>query len=539
MPPGNFDDGIQLVGAMLWLRGKTPNIDFYAVYPPLNVYLLGGMFRLLGESIVAYRALQTLAYAVTMAAFGCLCWRLPKALRLWTWLLLLALNNRIADLQPLTALMWSTLAATCVLSARSRARAAPAGAGSGLALQVAAGACLAALSWTRLNFGFYFASALAFDAALSFARDRSTLRASLQELAAVGCTAGVLLLAFWLGWGGSLASLLQQAVFQPAQNMIDYALAPVPRVLNLHGLVLILVNGLLVVALVPAWLALGSRRRVALLVATLVVLAAAFLVGAYKPTALPIFTGLLLLLLAASRLRGLELARDEWLALSWFTIQTHYTLSRPDGAHFFALFPSLSVLLAVSLAQRPAAARAGVIALTLCLFGGGAAYTGYVASRELAQRWQGVRAIGRLLETRDAALFSEQCGPGCAAYLTDPDEMAAAAFIRERTSESEAVYAGLLDHSRTVVNNMRSYWLMRRPAGTHHIMLVKRASTGEKNEREIVTDLQTNNVRWLLLWQGLPDKKADVSPSLVDSFIREHYKPHKRFGAFEVWERET
>src|SRR5215475_13389518 len=75
--PNVYDESLILTGAMRVAAGEVPHRDFYANYGPAQFYLLAGLFRLFGESVLVGRLfdltmkamLVTLIYRV-MSAYG-------------------------------------------------------------------------------------------------------------------------------------------------------------------------------------------------------------------------------------------------------------------------------------------------------------------------------------------------------------------------------------------------------------------------------------------------------------------------------------
>jgi len=53
--PSVYDEGLILTGAMRVAAGQIPYRDFYANYGPVQFYLLAGIFRFLGQSILVER----------------------------------------------------------------------------------------------------------------------------------------------------------------------------------------------------------------------------------------------------------------------------------------------------------------------------------------------------------------------------------------------------------------------------------------------------------------------------------------------------
>lgn len=65
--PTIYDEGLMLTGAMRVLAGQIPHRDFYAIYGPAQFYLLAGLFKVFGMSVLVER-LFDLAVKATLVA---------------------------------------------------------------------------------------------------------------------------------------------------------------------------------------------------------------------------------------------------------------------------------------------------------------------------------------------------------------------------------------------------------------------------------------------------------------------------------------
>ena len=66
--PGSFDEGIILTAAMRVVANQIPHRDFYALYGPAQFYILAGLFRLFGESILVERLYDLLSKALVVTS---------------------------------------------------------------------------------------------------------------------------------------------------------------------------------------------------------------------------------------------------------------------------------------------------------------------------------------------------------------------------------------------------------------------------------------------------------------------------------------
>jgi hypothetical protein len=66
--PNIYDEGIVLTASMRVAAGQLPHRDFYAIYGPAQFYILAGLYRLFGESILVERLLDLFFRALLVAS---------------------------------------------------------------------------------------------------------------------------------------------------------------------------------------------------------------------------------------------------------------------------------------------------------------------------------------------------------------------------------------------------------------------------------------------------------------------------------------
>lgn len=71
--PGMYDEAIMLTGAMRVAAGQVPHRDFYFIYGPAELYMLAGVFKLFGTSLLAERLVDlSIKASVVTAVFALL-----------------------------------------------------------------------------------------------------------------------------------------------------------------------------------------------------------------------------------------------------------------------------------------------------------------------------------------------------------------------------------------------------------------------------------------------------------------------------------
>ena len=88
-----FDPGVWLEESLRLARGETPYRDFFWQYPPLGLAAIGYPFRWIGASFsTAQVVLDVLSFGIVGLVFCLLGYLVPRALRVWTCLLVIAVG---------------------------------------------------------------------------------------------------------------------------------------------------------------------------------------------------------------------------------------------------------------------------------------------------------------------------------------------------------------------------------------------------------------------------------------------------------------
>src|ERR1700722_13958540 len=66
--PGMYDEGIVLTGAMRVAAGQIPHRDFYFIYGPAEIYILAGLFKVFGPSLLVERLFDLLIKALLVTS---------------------------------------------------------------------------------------------------------------------------------------------------------------------------------------------------------------------------------------------------------------------------------------------------------------------------------------------------------------------------------------------------------------------------------------------------------------------------------------
>ena len=171
-----FDEGLALQAARRVAQGQVPYRDFLWAYGPAQIYILGGLFKLFGTSLLQWRILRALVDgAVALAVFVLARREVGPRWALAAWLAAATVMAQPRTANPFAVAFLFTLLALIVAT----------GGGSPRRRLVGAALLTAAAAAFRLDFAGYAAASVAM---VLFLRDRP-VRAATYVGATVGLTA--------------------------------------------------------------------------------------------------------------------------------------------------------------------------------------------------------------------------------------------------------------------------------------------------------------------------------------------------------------
>jgi hypothetical protein len=123
------------------------------------------------------------------------------------------------------------------------------------------------------------------------------------------------------------------------------------------------------------------------------------------------------------------------------------------------------------------------------------------------------------------------------------DELKATEFVRRRTTPSTRIFVSVQDHSIPFANDVRAYWLSERLPAVTYVNLDLALTSGERVQRDIISQLQKNHTEWAILYdakgslmQPWYDKQPPGSKAL-DDFLAAQFQEAARFGRYLVMNR--
>ncbi len=517
-PVDLYDECLPLVHARLLRQGAEPFGDFFMMYPALPDRLLAWIFGWTGESVLAVRFFYLAVTAVlTAGVFLFFRAREGSALRAAAWTALFLAATGAHFERP--SWPWFAAALGSVLCYVTAAPEEKGRTGPARAALACAGALAGLAFCGRVGFGLYaLAACLLAEISARRARGAALLAVSFAVPAA-----------FVFAGAGSLREAFLWNFIHPLLHVAPLRfVTPPPEA--------------------AAWIAFPFlwwvlRERAAGPAAGLAALfgAAAFtLAGSpaerWVPALSPLVAGAILFLWHRAGERG----RETDLALLLFhAFFLNYYLYRADAPHGYPLGVS-AVFLALTFVPR-GAALPGPVLVAAAVLVTAVSTAPPVLARDAARGLRSVRQIGALLRSGDAAALESGRPPLVRELYPDPREHDAVRAARSLTRPDEAVYVGLLDHSRGFVPNVRVTWLLDRPPGARTLIFDPGFADTEAFERLTARDLEERNVSTLLLWKGA-QKDADFwrrdhkGSEYLDRAIRRRYRRAGFFGEdFEIF----
>jgi len=115
-------------------------------------------------------------------------------------------------------------------------------------------------------------------------------------------------------------------------------------------------------------------------------------------------------------------------------------------------------------------------------------------------------------------------------------------YVRAHTAPGETVFFGNARHDLIFINDLLAYFLADRPSPTRYAELHPGLATTVPVQQAIVADLAEKDVRWVVTRRGFESKEPNASGvssgvTLLDDYIRTHYRPETTFGPYQVWQR--
>jgi hypothetical protein len=508
-PLNFYDEGFAVFNPVRVLNGELPYRDFWAIYPPGQLFSLAGVYKILGVSLLASRVYDTwvrfaLVIAVFLVARKITTSWLAYSAALVATLMMASVGFYGYAVYP--ALAWGIFALWCALKFGETGRP---------RWLVLAGVLMGVSTFFRWDIGLYGVIGLtaalllrqfigAWRAGQSFYRSAgSGLKIASWLLLPAG--AAILILYGWVSLKSGLGNVWSQVVWFPARQLHDVRWLAYPR-------------------LVPAVAKLSDWW------------------DSYSPwmdwlrfyLPLTVYALAIVYLGHAFLIRRIELDNRRFgiLAAALFGLLTFaQALSRYDYIHalptgVFAFLVVVGLVYQALCASKATHLRIAILVLA-----------------------PGILAV-YFASTVNSYLLTMDHWPPWGCYSTFPpascayigeNRQRAVEYLQSRTQTHEPVYVGNQRHDMVFVSDVSFYFLAGRPSVTRYSELHPGVTTTRPVQLEIIRELETQQAPFLVLvdiWLSQEPNDSALSSGVtdLDEYIRANYRPAAQFGEFQIWQ---
>jgi hypothetical protein len=521
--PGMYDEGIVLTGAMRVAVGQVPHRDFYFIYGPAEAYILAGLFKIVGPSLLAERLFDLLIKALIVTTVYALassyCRRsIALFVSIVTALWLFGLNEYGLAITPVSLL---NLIGSILILPAFRGRVS-------MRRMLAAGAVAGMASLFRYDTGVALLGIHACVLAIAICLRTKGLPNRLRGFATT----------FWpylLGFAGltvmpalyylsvaPLAPLLQDIIVFPHRYYFHGRNLPFPPI-SWRGLENLGIYLPLAIAGLSLYVLIDRRSRTAST-------GEASAEGVARERGWQAFLITFGLLLVVMYLKGVVRVAP---------IQM-----------YLAIVPSL-LMIAVLFQHQSAFTRAIRISIGCLMWLSLIAATWsalhlirleYLDHDSVAQR---ILPFARYASPDTPAGWCETKNPLTVGFcfLPEDDRIRAIEFITSHTLAGQSLYSGLSKHDRIFANDNIFYFATQRLPATRWSHFDPGLQNRYEIQMQMVHELQQNAPPYIALDSefDLVREPNDSSKSsgvmLLDNYIQEEYQPIETFGTMSVWRR--
>jgi hypothetical protein len=521
--PGMYDEGIVLTGAMRVVAGQVPYRDFYFIYGPAEIYILAGLFKLFGPSLLAERLfdllIKGLVVTTVYAVASSYCRRsIALFASVVTALWLFGLNEYGLAVTPVSLL--NLIGSFLILPAfRERVS---------IRRMLAAGAVSGMAFLFRYDTGVALIGIHACVLAIAVCLQTKGLSNRLRAFATLfwPYLAGVALLtvvpALYYLSVAPLAPLLQDIIFFPSKYYFRGRNLPFPGISwrELENLGIYLPPAIVALSLYALFY---RRSRTA-------GTAAASVEGLSTEPGWQGFLVTFGLLLVVMYLKGVVRVAP---------IQM-----------YLAIVPSL-LIIAVLFQHQSAFPR--LIRLSIgCLM-----WLSLIAATWSALHLVRLESLAHYSVAQRIWPFARHTPPGTAAewckttnpltagfcFLPEDDRIHAIEYISSHTLPGQSLYSGLRKHDRIVANDNLIYFATHRLPATRWSHFDPDLQNRYEIQMQMVRELEQSAPPYIALDSEFDavrepnDSSTSSGVTLLDDFIQKEYQPSETFGMVSVWRR--
>lgn len=511
-----YDEGIFVCDAARVLNGDIPYRDFVTVYPPAQFFVLAGVFRLFGASVVVERAwsvfmLCLLSFTVYLAARK----SLPFGLSLTAWWITVTWVDafRVFASPVPSAVLFSLLSSFCLLNFLSRGQKAwltLAGLSAGVATLFRHDLGLYTFVSGTLVLALYVLTNLTSRQMRPLERFWKAVRGGIPY--ALGGASVLFPAAAWLISVVPLADLWYDLVIYPVKVYPKVRALPFPRPLPnpVH-----LFTG----ALSPFSYAGQALNRAPFY----------FPVGMYVAAA--VWLGV--------RIRN---RRDDlrqirvWSAILFLLLGLAFfnqARIRSDFAHLLPTFIPAVLLFATLLSEVPKTGRLRSALWVLAVLAGVSVLLNPVRGKACL--------IGESLFLTPAFVFDLPRARGITWDQRGTAYQDAIRYIQRNVPEGDKIFVGNARHDRIVGNDIMFYFLSGRHSATKYLELLPGLVTTPAIQKKIVEDIESQRVQYIALQdeERIEPNESGRSSGvrILDDFIRDRFTLLQTFENYTIWRR--
>ncbi len=510
-----YDEGVGLVGAERVANGDIPYLDFFTIYAPFNYYLTVAYSMLFGASVMSPRFLVLIMFVITLAIMHRIIQKSnnnkPMFASGLVLMILLFFNPFYAYAKPTApAIMFSVLALLFTINqiyeevfiwkdddSEPDKKPKPL-----MKYLVLSGVMSGFVLITRHFIGVYLLIAIASAVFFTFdIPNKQKIKAYLIVLSSASIIAIPVAVYFLINVSWDL--LYNQLFYIPATVFPAYRALPWPTISNA------LAADTLRQQLMLLWLSVYSFLPVTVFL---------FTTGAF---------------IKAKRNNQLTPRLKAALPISVFALLLIMQAGvRSDAEHFIPtwLFSLLALFVQVDFSKLRIVYKVFFVSLILGFI--------IVPLKEKADIIKNMRnpkaVVIKDIPRAERFIISEHW------YK---DLSPAVNFIRKHTSRKERIFVSPVRNDMLFISDAVFYFLAERLPGTRYHELHPGISTSEPVQKEIISDLKKNNVRYIVIFKSyfnsnepnLSSKSSGVT--LLDNFIKSNYSAVKHYGHYKIMKR--
>lgn len=129
-------------------------------------------------------------------------------------------------------------------------------------------------------------------------------------------------------------------------------------------------------------------------------------------------------------------------------------------------------------------------------------------------------------------------------FLPEDDRIEAIEFISEHTQPGQRIFVGTTKHDRIYTNDNLIYFAAQRLPATHWSHFDPDLQNRSDIQREMIQEFEKTTPPYMVLDAEFDnvhepnDSALSSGVTLLDDYIRTHYRPVQRFGFFTIWQRD-